>query len=177
MAQKKKKNHPNRIVCGNIPDTILIINSHAVSLAVHFSFFTFFHFVRRICNQNRICIPAMHNSDASNSFCCAVVHNARLISIHFKFSTLFSVCMTMNRWKYQTKEIIFHIFTIENNSMEIFRNDWKQHRKKINTHKHYTYILGYSIRNIDLAIYESPYRFVYVIFFFSTKYHSHAIII
>lgn len=140
------------------------------------SFISFVAYATKTGFVFQLCTILMHQIHFT-VLCCTVVHNARLISIHFKFSTLFSVCMTMNRWKYQTKEIIFHIFTIENNSMEIFQSDWKQYEGKKHTHNHYTYILGYSIRNIDLAIYETPYRFVYVIFFFFTKYHSHAIII
>lgn len=146
------KKNPDWIVCGIIPDTILIINSHPLSSVVHFPLVSFNSIVAfasmPICIPT---IPTMHNFDASNSFrCCYCTLN---IAQHGSFSFVFnsqycSVCMTMNWWKYQTKEIIFHMFTMENNSMEIFWIDWKQYLfgKKAakfteNRKKWYSYIL------------------------------------
>lgn len=115
------KKKPDWIVCGIIPDTILIINSHPLSSVVHFPLVSFNSIVAYASMP--ICIPTiptMHNFDASNSFrCCyctlhsmALSHSFSILSIvlfvwrwideNIRQRKQFSICSQWKiiRWKY-----------------------------------------------------------------------------
>lgn len=93
----RNKKKPDWIVCGIIPDTILIINSHPLSSVVHFPLVSFNSIVAYASMP--ICIPTiptMHNFDASNSFRCCYCTLHRMVLSH-SFSIL-SIVLFVWRW-------------------------------------------------------------------------------
>lgn len=134
----QKIKHFDWIVCGIIPNTILIINSHPLAfgwVALDFGFLSFVpfrSFIRRMCTTIvfQLCTILMHQF----SFLCATIVLYLPHSLVFTSDIRYcNVRTTLNWWgknNDRQKEIIFDISTIENNSMEIFRKIIEMRMKK-----------------------------------------------